>query len=180
MKALKPSDIMSNHMLGAFGEQFKSFGMPKPEIRSAEMMKETVPSTSKFLDRKGPDHKDLTGERRLKILQISSSDLEDHPEIAEQLSKYLDSGKRTPLNAIHLIELLKNKYDLPPGTEVIEIVDVTSIRKERDIVFVMKLRNKDWDIISEGEYIPIYNPKTAEEDEKPLTIKSRRKSYITI
>lgn len=181
MKALKPSDIMADHMLGVFGEQLKSAGMPKPETRGLfDMLKEVTPLLTEDLDRK-VEVPDPTEERRLKILQIPRFHLEDNPDLKEQLSRYLDTGRRTPLTSKVLIDLLKSKYDLPNGTEVIEIVDVSSIMREKDIVFIMKLKNKDWDIVGDGEHIPIFNPMTTEEEnEKPLTVKSRRKSYITI
>ena len=174
----KPSDIMVDHMLGVFGEQFKSAGMPKPR-GLLDVLKEVTPLLTEDFDRK-VEVPDPTEERRLKILQIPRSHLEDNPELKEQLSRYLNAGRHTPLTSKVLIDLLKTKYDLPTGTEVIEIVDVSSIMREKDIAFVMKLRNKDWDIVGDGEHIPIFNPKTTGEDEKPLTVKSRRKSYITI
>lgn len=175
----KPSDLMVDHMLGVFGEQFKSAGMPKPETRDLfDMLKEVTP-VLEDLERR-VEEPDPTEERRLKILQIPRAHLEDSPGLNEQLSRYLGAGRRTPLTSKVLIDLLKSRYDLPTGTEVIEIVDVSSIMREKDIAFIMKLRNKDWDIVGDGEHIPIFNPMATEEDEKPLTVKSRRKSYITI
>ena len=109
--------------------------------------------------------------RKLMLLRIDQYDLLEDPDFASALESWDKRYHRPPKELLHL---LTTKYNLPPDSEIVEIVDTKNLNASYR--FIAKMRHKDFEPVREGEYIPVFNPKPPEES----TIQPRRKPLIFI